>query len=448
MLKHWLFDPAFKNLNHGSFGAHPTSVRDVQRSFMNKADAQPDPYIRRHQHDYLTESREAVARILNAPRDECVFVKNATTGVATVLYNLAFQPKDAVIYFEPIYGAVEKGLVSLHEHTSLQPRKVRFQYPISEVELERRFRDVVQHAREVGSLNVRAAVFDLIVSNPGVRFPFERFTTVCRELGMLSIIDGAHGIGHIPLNMQELQPDFLVSNCHKWLYTPRSCAVLYVPKRNQHFLRTTLPTSWSFIPSPDSPETGVSTLSDANAPSTQSPFEQLFEFVGTTDDSAYMCVPAALKFRAEVCGGEDAIMSYCCRLANEGADIVAQALGTSVLQEPDLKEGEESRMRKCAMTTVRLPIAIATAADVNSNVGADAELAPWVTLSEQDALRALARIHRGLMDEYRTFVPVFPHGPWLWVRLSGQVYLERGDFEWLAAALGELCRRVVDEFQS
>lgn len=231
----------------------------------------------------------------------------------------------------------------------------------------------------------------------------------------------------------------------RWLYTPRSCAVLYVPKRNQHFLRTTLPTSWAFIPSPDSPETGFSVLSDANAPSAQSPFEQLFEFVATNDDSAYACVPAALEFRAQVCGGEDAVMTYCCRLANEAADVVARLLGTSVLQEPDLKPDEESRMRKCAMTTVRLPIAI----DVpdGSNASSNEHATPWVTLSHADALRALARIQRSLMDEYKTFVPVFPHGPWLWVRLSGQVYLQRDDFEWLAVALKELCHRVAVEFK-
>ena len=74
-------------------------------------------------------------------------MKNATTGVATVLYNLNFQAGEAVVYFEPVYGAVEKGLVSLQEHSALQTRKVPFQFPISESELERRFRDVVQKTR-------------------------------------------------------------------------------------------------------------------------------------------------------------------------------------------------------------------------------------------------------------------------------------------------------------
>lgn len=183
---------------------------------MDLCDVRPDPYIRSKHAELLDVARADVAKLLNAPKNECVFVKNATTGVATVLYNLNFQSGEALIYFEPVYGAVEKGVVSLQEHGPLQSRKVKFQYPIAEDELERRFREVVKKTREEG-LKVRAAVFDAIVSNPGVRFPFERFVGICREEGILSVIDGAHGIGHIHLDMSELQPDFFVSNCHKYV---------------------------------------------------------------------------------------------------------------------------------------------------------------------------------------------------------------------------------------
>ncbi|KAJ5460428.1 L-cysteine desulfhydrase-like protein lolT1 [Penicillium daleae] len=438
MLKHWLFDPSYRNLNHGSFGAHPAAVRDVQRAFLDLADLRPDPYIRVQHAKLLEEARGGLAKILNAAKDECVFVKNATTGVATVLYNLNFQAGEAVVYFEPVYGAVEKGLVSLQEHSSLQTRKVPFQFPISEGELERQFRDVVQKTRAEG-LKVRAAVFDAIVSNPGVRFPFERFTAICREEGILSVIDGAHGIGHIHLDMGKLQPDFFISNCHKWLYTPRSAAVLYVPKRNQHLLRTTLPTSWGFIPGADSPATMASVLQDANSVKTKTPFEELFEFVATSDDSAYICVPAALKFRQEVCGGEDAIISYCIKLANEAADAVAAILGTDVMQEPDLKPGEKSSMRQCAMTTVRLPIGVS---DDGSAVPGAA-----VTVTSQDAARVFGWIQTTLMEKHDTFVPVFRHGPWLWTRLSAQVFLEKSDFEWLGGILREMCNRVVRKEQ-
>lgn len=215
MLKHWMFDPNYKNLNHGSFGAHPIPVKDAQRAYMDLADKQPDPYIRRHHAEHLIKAREAVAKLINAQTSECVFVKNATTGVATVLHNLAFQPDEALIYFEAVYGAVEKGVVSLQENISLQARKVSFQFPLTEDELESRFREVIRQTRQE-DLKVRASVFDGIVSNPGVRFPFERITAVCREEGILSVIDAAHGVGQIPLDMEKLQPDFFVSNCHKY----------------------------------------------------------------------------------------------------------------------------------------------------------------------------------------------------------------------------------------
>ncbi|KAJ5899285.1 hypothetical protein N7495_004029 [Penicillium taxi] len=418
-----------------SFGAHPTVVREVQRKYMDIADLRPDPYVRVHHAEILDESRKEVAKIINARKDECVFVKNATTGVATVLQNLNFQPDETVVYFQCVYGAVEKGIVSMQERNPLQARKVVFNFPIAKDELERLFRETVRQAREDG-LKARAAVFDTIVSMPGVRFPFERFVEICRDEGILSVIDGAHGIGHIPLDMEELQPDFFTSNCHKWLYTPRSAAVLYVPKRNQHLLRTTLPTSWGYIPAPTSnTKTMASVMSDPNRPNSTTPFEELFQFVATTDDSAYLCVPAALKFRQEVCGGEEAIMAYTHRVANEGGDAVAAALGTEVLQEPDLKPGEESDMRKCALSTIRMPIGVSVdGAEVPGSS---------ITLSVEEAARVAAWFQRMLMDEYDTFVCVFTHGPWLWVRISGQIYLEKSDFEWLGGVLRDLCEKVV-----
>lgn len=227
----------------------------------------------------------------------------------------------------------------------------------------------------------------------------------------------------------------------RWLYTPRSLAVLHVPKQNQPLIRTTLPTSWGFIPDPSS-TTGTaapSILQDANAPKTKTAFEELFEFVATTDDSAYTCVPAALQFRTDVCGGEESLMAYCRDLANEAAEMVAAALGTEVLQEPDLKPGEQSRMRQCAMTTVRLPIAVAEAVAVEQPV----EGAATTVEGEEEVLRVVGWMQGQLMERYGTFVPVFRHGRWLWTRLSAQTYLEKSDFEWLSGVLRELCDRVV-----
>ncbi|GCB21341.1 hercynylcysteine sulfoxide lyase [Aspergillus awamori] len=410
MREQFLFDPNFLNLNHGSFGTYPAAVRTALRHFQDQVEARPDPFIRYTTPKELDVSREAVAKLLNVPRSECVFVKNATTGVNTVLHNLPFKSDDVIIILKPSTALSKKAL-----------------YPLSNLEP---LRFVVREARSEG-LNVKLALFDVVTSLPAVRFPFERLTEVCRKEGILSLIDGAHGIGQLPLDLGELQPDFFTSNCHKWLFVPRSCCVLYVPKRNQHLIRTTIPTSWGFIPSEDSPATAPSVMKSDDV--TKSAFESLFEFVATNDDTPYFCVPAALEFRKTICGGEERIYEYLERLANEAADIVAAALGTDVMEERDLQPGKQSNLRRCAMSTVRLPFTFREDLAASDST---------VTLLRADEAGAVVRwFQTTLVEEHGTFVPFVEHGGWLWVRLSAQVYLERKDFEWLAEVLKVLCQR-------
>lgn len=185
-----------------------------QRKFQEEEEGKPDVFIRYGQPAYLYESRKAVAKLLNIPLNETVFVKNASTGVNTVLRNLQYKEGDIIVYFSTIYGACGKTIASLIETTPLQARKVEYQFPIAHEELVRRFLDVVKKAKSEG-LNVKVAIFDVVVSQPGVRFPFEALVEKCREEGVLSCIDGAHGIGHVPLDLGKLNPDFFVSNLHK-----------------------------------------------------------------------------------------------------------------------------------------------------------------------------------------------------------------------------------------
>lgn len=112
------------------------------------------------------------------------------------------------------------------EAAPVQIRKVDYTFPITHDEIVRRFLNVVRQTKTEG-LNVRAAIFDTIVSIPGVRFPFEKLIKACKEESVLSVIDGAHGVGQIPLNLDDLSPDFFVSNCHKYviLSRPRPCAI-------------------------------------------------------------------------------------------------------------------------------------------------------------------------------------------------------------------------------
>lgn len=275
------------------------------------------------------------------------------------------------------------------------------------------FRDAVRAIRESGH-QPKIAIFDTITSMPGVRMPFESLTAACRDLGVLSCIDGAHGIGQIPLNLSKLDPDFFLTNTHKWLFVPRPCAVFYVPLKNQHLIRTSLPTSWGFVELGQ--EEGVDLVHDGLK---QSRFELLFDYVGTLDISPYLCIPAALEFRKKVCGGEDEVMRHNSRLAATGGAKLARMLGTDVM------ENEEGTLTKdCAMVNVRLPL------DPERLTSNFQEIFIWM--------------QKMMMERYNTFAPVFMHAGKVWVRVSGQIYLKDEDFEFLGSVLVALCKDIVE----
>ena len=209
------FDPAYIPLNHGSYGAFPSAVRDYQRDLQDRVEARSDPCIRFTIPALLVESRSAAAELLGAPVDDVVFVPNATTAVNTVLRNLIYREGDVIIYFSTAYGACEKTVQYICETTPAVSKCIDVIFPISDDVLLDLFRQTISQLRAEGR-HAKIAMFDTVVTFPGVRLPWEALVRACKDLEVLSLVDGAHGIGHIDLtHLASVGPDFFTSNCYK-----------------------------------------------------------------------------------------------------------------------------------------------------------------------------------------------------------------------------------------
>jgi selenocysteine lyase/cysteine desulfurase len=324
-----------------------------------------------------------------------------SVGIDTILRNLVFEPGDVVICFADIYPSYASTLDYLSSRSPLMISKIDYTHPVSDDYICQAFEAEVKKLRREGK-NPKLAMFDTISSLPGVRMPFERLTALCKDLDVMSLVDGAHGVGQIPLRIGEMDPDFFVSNLHKWLYVPRGCAVLYVPERNQHLLHATLPTGFGYGQG----------------------FVRNFSDMGTLDNSSFLCVKAALEWRKRLVWrdikGEEAIFEYLPHLAREGGKLVAEILGTELL---DNKEGTLGR---CSLTNVRVPISLREV--MGGDEGVVGKIETWMMTT--------------MTVEYETAVKFFTYdGAW-WVRLSAQVYLTVADFEYVARGLKETCERV------
>ena len=145
---------------------------------------------------------------------------------------------------------------------------------------------------------------------------------------------------------------------------------------------------------------------------------ELFQWVATVDASPYLCIEEALKFRQDVCGGEENIMKYCEQIALEGGRKATEILGTEMM--------EETMTRRGYFANVRLPL------EMGDGIG---------QIKEGDALIFLEWFAHRLVADFDTFMAPYLHGGRFFVRISGQIYVEEQDIEWGAKVLNELCRR-------
>lgn len=175
-------------------------------------------------------------------------------------------------------------------------------------------------------------------------------------------------------------------------------------------------------------------------------FTRLFDYTGTVENSAFFCVPAALDFRWTVCGGDEAIYEYIQHIAQAGADLIAKSLGTEVMDVVSHENSKEviADIRQCAMANIRLPFIIngsdgAAPTTLSQPLTHQASQPPstdsCITLipTELDDLETHASwLTSTLIKEYHVGVTVYPYNSHIWLRVSGQIYLELSDFDRLA----------------
>jgi len=156
---------------------------------------------------------------------------------------------------------------------------------------------------------IKIAALDHISSYPAALLPIKEMVALCNAAGIFVLVDGAHVMGQIPVDVTDIGASAYISNAHKWLYNPKSACILHVDKRFQHLIF---------------PNILSSEAASAN-------FPDLFRYIGTVNYNAFLATVDSLNFRLSLPGGEDAIIGYMHNLAWSAGNKVAALWKTSLL---------------------------------------------------------------------------------------------------------------------
>jgi isopenicillin-N epimerase len=219
--KLFLLDPEVIFLNHGSFGATPAPVFEAYQRWQRELEKQPVEFLDRRAPGLLEEARSRLSSFLGTETDNLVFTCNATTGVNIVAHSLNLKPGDEVLATDHEYGAMDRTWGFLSEKYGFKYINYKLPFPLTDPE------SLVDAFWQGVTSQTRVIFLSHITSPTGIILPVAALCARARQAGIISIVDGAHAPGQIPLNLEQTGADFYTGNLHKWLCAPKGSAFIY-----------------------------------------------------------------------------------------------------------------------------------------------------------------------------------------------------------------------------
>ena len=305
MKAHWLLEPHITYLNHGSFGATPKVVLAKQDELRAQLEREPVRFMVRELEPLLDEARAGLAAFVGADPAGIAFVPNATAGVNAVLRSLDLDKHDELLVTSHEYNASRNALEYVAGLAGAKVVPIEIPFPVASSA------DIVERVLAGVTDRTRLLLIDHVTSQTALIFPIEPIVAALKQRGIDTLVDGAHAPGMFPLDLNTLGAAYYTGNLHKWVCAPKGAAFLYVaPNRRLGIHPVVISHGYNAVRTD------------------RTRFHLEFDWPGTLDPSAWLCVPEALRFMDSLVeGGWLEVMRRNHELALGARDLLCQRLG-------------------------------------------------------------------------------------------------------------------------
>jgi isopenicillin-N epimerase len=380
-----LLDPNVANLNTGSFGPLSRVVFEHVTQLRHRLAEEPMDFLIRQQPPLLWQARERLAQFLGGDPSRLAFTVNVTAAINMVAAGLRLAAPGEILLTDHEYGAMHWCWERAAQRRGLALRT--FPLPI----LAQTPGAIVDAARAAFTDRTRILFFSHVLSPTGLVLPAQDLCAEAHRRGILTVIDGAHAPGMVPMDMEGVGSDFYGGNCHKWMLAPTGSGFIYFgPGAEERVQPGLVSWGWHYERS----------HADSRDEFGSTPRLRGYEFEGVRDPCPWLAVPTAIDFQEKL--GLERIRGRIAELAGYVRERLGQLRGVS------LATPSHPQMHG-AMTAFRLP--------------------PGV---DGPALR------RGLWERYRIEAPVVDRPEGLLLRVSAHFYNTVEEIDQLAEALPTL----------
>jgi len=173
--------------------------------------------------DEYENAREVVARFLGAKPTEVIFVRNTSEGLNWIPYGLDLKPGDKVVVSQ----------LEHHSNLIIWTRLIRKRG--IKVEFIREIDGLIdiEDAKEKIDEETKIVSITYVSNVLGTIQPVKEISKIAHSVDAYFVVDAAQAAGHMPVNVRDIDADFLALSGHKGVMGPTGIGVLYINEEVQ-----------------------------------------------------------------------------------------------------------------------------------------------------------------------------------------------------------------------
>lgn len=235
------------NLESGYYNIVPTPILEKYMEHIQHVNYEGSYYMRTVQWENKKKAAARLAELVNCSEKELVITRNTTESLDMIIGGYPWKKGDEAVFAVQDYGAMQVHFHQMEDRYGIVCKKVSLpNRPESDEEI------VSLYQSQITSKTKLLMVCHM-VNVTGQILPVRKICDMAHSHGVEVMVDGAHCIGHIDVDLAELDCDYYGSSLHKWLCAPLGAGMLYVAEKN-------IPKIWPLLAEHETDKTKIRRL--------------------------------------------------------------------------------------------------------------------------------------------------------------------------------------------
>lgn len=213
------------NLEHGYFGAMGRPVEEALADAIRYTNTHLSPFLRgEFGRKHAETLRERLAQLINAEPHEILLTRSASESMQVLIGQYrALGPGDTVLWSTMDYPAMRYAMAWLEERRGVRSVELQLTLPVSSGQLLDRYAAAIRDTP-----GLKLILLSQVYPANGQIVPVREIVALARARGIDVLVDSAHALGQLEVDVQAMNIDFAGFNLHKWIGAPPGLGFVFI----------------------------------------------------------------------------------------------------------------------------------------------------------------------------------------------------------------------------